>query len=166
MQVRAACFLLWSLFSPLAKTKPVSYWSRQRLIVSEKPSGLLHENYSITYVINQILSQTFPFSSNIISFVICWKQWKQIPLFQVQILFHAYQSFRSSPQWIARMRGRLWDFPNQAFVDLYCENLSWKLKRFIFIYLHFSFLKLQMVLLGYSEGSAEHNFTVCLKQKV
>lgn len=43
IKVRTICFPLWLLFSLLAKTKPVSHWTIQRLFVSEKPSANLHK---------------------------------------------------------------------------------------------------------------------------
>jgi len=142
MWVRTVCFPLWLLFSLLAKTKPASYWTRQRLIVSERlplvistKLHVLHTSLKLSSALGQ--TQAFLFSGNLISFFHCQNPaWKVVPLFRVQIFCHAFPRFTSSPHWI----WRLWGFPNQTVLDRYCENLTWKLKRVLFIYILFSFL--------------------------
>lgn len=132
MQVRTV-FL--SGFSLLARTEQVS---RQRLIVPDKSSGSRHEStllYHTRHCLNTEadfpLQWQFDFIFHLLKAV-----WKLVPLFQVQILFHANPRFTSSHCWVGRIRG-LWDFPNQEVLDLFCENFELKIEEFYLFIVQF-----------------------------
>lgn len=125
--IRRQDLLFSSLVSILrvSQNKAVSYWTRQRLIVSDEPSGSLHETTPSHTSLkpNTETDAGFPFAVAI-SFHFSFTESSVVKASPVVSgpNFISCLSEIDLFSWIGRMRRRFLDFHNQAILDLYCEN--------------------------------------------